>query len=119
MVTVACSASSSSAAGLPTTVDRPTTTARRPLSGTRSCPRMASTAAAVAGANTPGSPAASPPREAGFAPLTSLPTGIAEATAGRATPGGSGVWQMTPCTVGSRASSVRRSAICSALGGAD
>ncbi len=117
MVTVACPASSSSAAGLPTTVDRPTTTARRPLSGTRSWRRMASTAAAVAGAKTPGSPAASPPSEAGLAPSTSLATGIAVPTPGRPTPGGSGAWQTTPCTAGSAESSARRWVICPALGG--
>ena len=90
MVTVACSASRSSAAGLPTTVDRPTTTARRPLSGMRSCPRICSTAAAVAGANTPGSPAASPPSEAGFAPSTSWLTGMAAPTRASSAPAGKG-----------------------------
>src|SRR5215472_6807614 len=60
-VTVAFSASRSSATGLPTTTDRPTTTALAPSSGTFSLRRISSTAAAVAGANA-GSPAASRPR---------------------------------------------------------
>ena len=72
----------------------------------------------MAGANTPGSPAASPPSEAGFAPSTSLVTGMAAPTWASSAPAGNGVWQTTPCTAGSRDSSARRSLICAALGGA-
>jgi len=54
-VTVASRASSSCATGLPTTAERPTTTARRPLSATSYRSSSASTAAAVAGAKA-GSP---------------------------------------------------------------
>ncbi len=105
-VTVALAASSNSAAGLPTTVDRPTTTAGRPSGSTCSAARISITAAAVAGANTPGTPAASPPSEAGLAPSTSLATAIRAPAAAEVRPPGSGAGQMIPCTAGSADSSV-------------
>ena len=110
MVTVACSASSSSAAGLPTTVDRPTTTARRPLSGTRSCRRIGQ----HRGGGGRGEHAREPggqPAEGGRVRAVDVLADGDRGGHGRdgSTPGGSGVWQMTPCTAGSRASSVRRS----------
>src|ERR1700744_4832598 len=106
MVTVALAASSSRAVGLPTTVDRPTTTAGRPAGPTCSAARISITAAAVAGANTPGTPAARPPSEAGLAPSTSLATAIRAPGAAGARPSGSGAWQITPCTPGSADRSV-------------
>ena len=97
--------------GLPTTVERPTTTARRPRSGTSSRRRISITAAAVAGGNAPGRPAARMPRDAGLAPSTSLCTAMLDPTAARSTPSGSGLWQMTPCTAGSADNSASLSAI--------
>src|ERR1700674_1910363 len=76
-VTVASATDNSSATGLPTTGDRPTTTTLAPASGTTERDRASSsTAAAVAGANA-GVPCASRPNEYGFDVSTSLPTTIA------------------------------------------
>ena len=49
MVTVACSRRSRNAAGLPTTLERPTTTARAPFSSTPERLRISTAAWAVAG----------------------------------------------------------------------
>src|SRR5690349_18985312 len=62
---------------------------------------MRSTAAAVAGANAAGEPAASRPSDTGLAPSTSTSGGIAPATSVSRSAPGNGVWQITPCTDGS------------------
>ena len=61
MVTVASFCKSSSASGLPTMFERPTTTAWRPASGTPACSSSRITPAGVQG-TTPGRPASSAPR---------------------------------------------------------
>ncbi len=116
-VTVAFSASSSWASGLPTTFERPTTATWRPASGIPWCAASSTTASAVAGGKV-GSPAASRPSDSGLTPSTSLPAAMAELTSSSATPAGSGVCSMTASTAGSPLSFVSSARIASAVASA-
>ena len=107
-VTVASSRVRRTAAGLPTTFDRPTTTALRPRSSIPD--RFSSSTAAWAVVGTkPGWPWSSRPALSGWIPSTSLAGSIASVTTDSGISGGSGIWTMIPLTNGSPLSSrIRR-----------
>ena len=89
MVTVACSCSSSSAAGLPTMSLRPTTTARLPATGMRYRFSSSRMPAGVHGRG-PGSAATRLPTLHGWKPSTSFDGATASSTRFESTCGGSG-----------------------------
>ena len=99
-VVVASFCSSSRDSGLPTTVERPTTTTLRPATGISKWSSISTTARAVAGANAR-SPTARSPRLTGLAPSMSFSGAMYLTSSWVLTPGGRGVCRMMPLTEGS------------------
>ena len=104
MVTVAFRASSSWAIGLPTSTERPTTTASAPDRGTSYSSSSVMTPAGVHG-RSPGRPWASSPALAVVSPSTSFSAGMRAISASESRCFGVGSCSRMPETAGSAASS--------------
>ena len=86
---------------MPTTADRPITTASVPAISIPERRRISTAACAVAGRK-PSYPSRSSPALRGWMPSMSLAGSIASMTARSRIVGGSGIWTMTPSTSGRR-----------------